>query len=69
MKPVELIRLNVEIEHRRHGHARRAVAAWAANVVAGGRVAFFSHRIDNVASEALARSLGVVLYAESTGYS
>jgi len=56
-------------EYRRRGHARQAVAAWASHVVKGGRVAFFSHEIGNVESEALGRSLGVVHYAVSVVYS
>jgi|GEM_PF-1751332 len=47
-------------EYRRRGHARQVVAASASDVVKSGRVAFFSHKIGNVPSEALARSLGVV---------
>jgi len=56
-------------EYRRRGYGRQVVAAWAADVIRGGKVAFYSHRIGNVASEGLARSLGVVQYAASTGYS
>lgn len=56
-------------EYRRRGHARQAVAAWASHVAKSGRVAFFSHEIGNVESEALGRSLGVVQYAISVVYS
>lgn len=55
--------------YRRRGHARQAVAAWASHVAKSGRVAFFSHEIGNVESEALGRSLGVVHYAVSVVYS
>jgi hypothetical protein len=55
-------------EYRRRGYARQAVAAWAAHVLGQGKVAFYSHEAGNVASEALARSLGVVPYAVVTTY-
>jgi hypothetical protein len=55
-------------EFRRRGYARRAASAWAAAVMQAGRVAFYSHKIENTVSEALAHSLGVVQYALSTGY-
>jgi GNAT superfamily N-acetyltransferase len=55
--------------YRRRGYGRQVVAAWAVDVIRGGQVAFYSHRIGNVASEGLAHSLGVVQYAVSTAYS
>jgi ribosomal protein S18 acetylase RimI-like enzyme len=54
---------------RRRGYGRQVVAAWAAHVMAQGKVAFYSHEMGNTASEALARSLGVVQYAISVVYS
>jgi len=56
-------------EFRRRGYGRQVVAAWAANVIGSGKVAFYSYIIGNVASEALARSLEVVQYAIMTTYS
>jgi GNAT superfamily N-acetyltransferase len=55
--------------YRRRGYARQVVAAWAAQVLAQGKVAFYSHEIDNATSEALARSLGMMPYALSVSYS
>jgi hypothetical protein len=55
--------------HRRRGYARQVAAAWAAHVLGEGKVAFYSHELGNLASEALARSLGVVQYAVVTTYS
>ena len=52
----------------RRGYARQVASAWAASVIQAGKVAFYSHKIDNFASEALARSLRVIYYATSTGY-
>jgi hypothetical protein len=54
---------------RRHGYARQVVAAWAVEVMRAGKIAFYSYRIDNPASEALAKSLDVVQYATTVGYS
>jgi hypothetical protein len=56
------------LEHRRRGYARQVASAWAAHVLTAGKVAFYSHEVDNHASEALARSLGVVQYAVVTTY-
>jgi len=55
-------------EYRQRGYARQVAAAWAADVLDSGRVAFYSHRTVNAASKALARSLGVVPYAVLTSY-
>jgi hypothetical protein len=55
-------------KHQRRGYARQVVAAWAAHVLGEGKVAFYSHEVDNTASEALAHSLGVVQYAVATTY-
>lgn len=62
--------LAVEVlpEYRRRGYARQVASAWANHVMQDGRVAFYSHLHDNVASQALAHSLGVVQYAVSAGY-
>jgi hypothetical protein len=50
--------------YRRHGYARQVTAAWAYQVIMEGREAFYSYRVDNYASAALATSLGVEIYAE-----
>jgi len=55
-------------KYRRRGYARQVVAAWAAHVLEGGKVAFYSHEVGNIASEALASNLGVVQYAVVTTY-
>jgi len=51
-------------DHRRRGHARRAVLAWAARVRERGGVPLYSTAWQNRASRELARSLGLVLYGE-----
>jgi hypothetical protein len=55
-------------EHRMKGYARQAVAAWAYEVIRSGRTAFYSYRVENQASRALARSLGAAWYADVVGY-
>ena len=56
-------------DHRRKGCARQAVAAWAYDVIRSGRVALYSYKAENQPSQALARSLGAVWYAEVVCYS
>lgn len=56
-------------DHRRKGYARQAVAAWAHQIIGEGRVALYSYKAENHASQALARSLGAVRYAEVICYS
>jgi hypothetical protein len=51
-------------EYRRHGWARQATSAWATAVLLSGRLPFYSHARDNLASQALARSLNLTPYAE-----
>jgi GNAT superfamily N-acetyltransferase len=46
-------------EFRRRGFALQVVVAWAAEQLAAGRVAFYSHLLTNTASAALARRLNV----------
>lgn len=46
--------------HRRRGYARVVVAAWACSVRDAGKIAFYSHLEDNLASAGVARSLGLV---------
>jgi len=62
--------LAVETLHqfRRRGLARAVTMAWAHFVMKAGKVAFFSHSHDNVASEALAASLGVEWFTTGAAY-
>jgi len=50
--------------HRRRGHGAAVVAAWARAIRATGRVPLYSTSWDNLASQALARRLGLACYAE-----
>jgi hypothetical protein len=53
---------------RRRGFARQVVSAWTQAVLRRERVAFYSHHHDNLASEALAHSLGLAPYAEGVAH-
>ena len=60
----DAVELAVETEkaYRRRGYARQTILAWASEELKKGKVAFYSHEVDNEASEGLARSLGVMQY-------
>jgi hypothetical protein len=55
-------------EHRRRGLARQVTAAWARDVLGSGKIAFYSHRRENLPSCAVARSLGLRYFSDSVGY-
>lgn len=44
-------------EHRHQGLARKVVSAWAASLFTEGKVPFYSHKIQNIASAHLAKQL------------
>ncbi len=50
--------------YRRQGYAKAVASAWAARIIGKGKVAFYSHRVDNWASGALARSLNAVHFMD-----
>jgi len=54
--------------YQRRGFARQAVSALAAEQMEKGKVVFFSYKIDNLASQALGRSLGVVPFATCAAF-
>lgn len=55
-------------DFRRRGYARQVVSAWARHQLEQGKVAFYSHRWENIASQALAKSLGVVHFVDGVNY-
>ncbi len=46
-------------EYRKQGYAQKAVRTWAAGLMSAGKVPFYSHNIQNVASASLAAKLGL----------
>ena len=54
--------------YRGRGYAPAAVAAWAAAVRASGRLPLYSTSWDNVASQGVARKLGLVLYGADLSF-
>jgi FR47-like protein len=53
---------------RQRGLGRQVVAAWAHQVMKSGHVAFYSYRLGNTPSAALAESLGVKWYAAAVSF-
>ena len=51
-------------DYRRRGFGRRVVEAWAEEVMAGGRTAFYSTTWENAASRAIAGGLGLRFFGE-----
>jgi GNAT superfamily N-acetyltransferase len=54
--------------YRRRGFARDVTAAWAADLARQGKIAFYSHRVDNPASAAVARSLKLNAFTHDIGF-
>lgn len=55
-------------EHRQRGYARQVTAAWGNTILCQGRTPFFSHAETNLASAALARSLGLLYFSTCVGF-
>lgn len=47
-------------EYRKQGLAQKAVRGWATDLMYAGKVPFYSHKIENVASANLAKKLGLL---------
>jgi len=57
-----------EPEYRGHGYAGQATMAWAHDLQQRGKVPFYSHKWDNLASQAVARKLGLRRFLTTVGY-
>lgn len=55
--------------HRGQGFATLVVSAWAHDLHRQGKTAFYSHLLENTASQAIARKLGATHFASEVGYS
>lgn len=53
---------------QRKGYGRQVAAAWAHDLQQQGKIPFYSHRWDNLASESLARSLKLIQFMEDVAY-
>lgn len=54
--------------YRRRGFARMVTAAWGAHLLAQGITPYYSHVLDNLASQAVAHSLGLMAYVQDAAY-
>ena len=53
---------------RRRGYARQVTAAWAHDLLRLGKIPFYSHSVDNLASQGVARSLELIPFIDGVGY-
>jgi hypothetical protein len=53
---------------RRHGYARQVTAAWAHDLLSQGKTLFYSHNVDNLASQGVARSLSLIHFIDGVAY-
>jgi hypothetical protein len=56
------------LEFRRRGYARQVTAAWAHDLLQIGKIPFYSHRMGNLASQGVARSLQLIPFIDGVGY-
>ena len=56
--------VNTLADYRGRGYAAAAVASWANAIRALGRIPLYSTSWDNIASQAVARKLGLVMYGD-----
>lgn len=53
---------------RQRGYARQTVLAWARHQFNQGKIAFYSHALENAASQALAINVGVMHFMDIMNY-
>lgn len=61
--------VQTDAAHRRKGYGQRVVQAWAKRIRASGKVPFYSHTVDNLASQRLAESSGMQWVFDVVSYS
>jgi hypothetical protein len=54
---------------QRRGYARQATVAWAHDLQRQGKIPFYSHKSSNLASQAVAQSLGLIRFQAAVAYS
>ncbi len=62
------VSIATEPAFRRRGYARQVTASWAAQVLAAGKVAFYSHLLENAPSQSVAESLGLTHLSDEIEY-
>jgi hypothetical protein len=55
-------------EFRRRGYARQVTAAWGLDLLCQAKIPFYSHNMDNIASQGVACSLGLVPFIDAIAY-
>jgi GNAT superfamily N-acetyltransferase len=60
--------VEVDPEYQRRGYGRQVAFAWARQLSAAGKVAFYSYRTSNLPSQALANSLGIEIFAHCVAF-
>jgi RimJ/RimL family protein N-acetyltransferase len=60
--------VRTEHDFRGKGYAKRVTLAWALRLWEQGKIPFYSHRIDNLASEVVAKAVGFEWYIDDVGY-
>lgn len=60
--------VEVHPDFRRRGLGKDVVYAWSQRVQQSGRIPFYSHHVNNIASQRLAEALGFTWYIDDVGY-
>jgi ribosomal protein S18 acetylase RimI-like enzyme len=64
----EEVEVATDAAYRGRGYGRQVVAAWVSDVLARGKVAIYSHRIDNEPSRRIVEGLGGRQFSEEIEY-
>jgi hypothetical protein len=55
-------------EYRRRGFARQVTAAWGNDLLAHSKIPFYSYKMENIASQSVAKNLGLIQYITDAAY-